>query len=877
MKNKMQICWVSNLQTFTAKIYFTFSLLCVTQLALAQFVDNFSDNDFTSSPPWTGDATRFIVSDNQLKLEAPVEDGVAFLSTISPVGTDATWEFKLKMVFNPSASNYCRVYLMADQPDLSGALNGYFVMIGDSKDEVSLYRQTGRTFSKIIDGRDGILNLSTIEIGIRVVRNEDEGWQVFTDLGLTGNYFLEGAIEDSTFMTSRYFGILCSYSATRSDKFFFDDFNIQGNVTNDDIAPDLVTIETRSSRALILVFSEPLEAESATNVENFSVSPAVGNPTAAVLNSDQKTIALEFDEHFPENTLSVLTIAGITDLSGNLMKPLDKEFLFVPPGKVESKMVIISEIFADPSPAVGLPESEFVEIYNRNDQPFNLLGWKLTDQSSSATLPDFILSSHEYVVLTSENSNFPVSEKILRLSGFPNLTNSADVLILKDGNENTIDSVYYSESWYKDEDKREGGWTLEIIDPDNICSEHQNWIASEGDMGGTPGTQNSVFANKPDLTGPKLLSAIPISPLELQLKFDEKLEKLVPERLAFNIDPLLEVAAVAFSNASLTTLKVSLVHEIQPGIAYTINTENLYDCAGNLIQPEAATAEFGLPEGADSLDVLINEILFNPRPTGVDFVEIVNSSAKFFNLRNWSLATLEDGIFRNKIVLSGEDFLLKPGGILAVTENSNIVMGEYLTSQEQHFLQVNDLPVFNDDMGSVAVVDATGDVIDYFHYSKDMHSVFIKDDEGVSLERISATNALPDQNWKSASSSVGFATPGYVNSNAPPESSITSEVLKVEPEIFNPLGGQNNFAFVHYNFEQGGRVANVKVFDSQGHQIKELANNDVVGTTGFYRWDGDRDDGTKASIGYYMIWFETFDNMGSIENFQARVAIAASF
>ena len=71
-------------------------------------------------------------------------------------------------------------------------------MIGDSKDEVSLYRQTGRTFSKIIDGRDGILNLSTIEIGIRVLRNEDEGWQVFTDLGLTGNYFLEGAMEDNT-------------------------------------------------------------------------------------------------------------------------------------------------------------------------------------------------------------------------------------------------------------------------------------------------------------------------------------------------------------------------------------------------------------------------------------------------------------------------------------------------------------------------------------------------------------------------------------------------------------------------------------------------------------------------------------------------------
>ena len=324
----MQICWVSNLQTFTTKIYFTFSFLCVAQLALAQFVDDFSDDDFTSSPPWTGDTSKFTVFNSQLRLEAPPEDGIAFLSTSSPVEADATWEFRLKMEFNPSASNYCRVYLMADQPDPSGVLNGYFVMIGDTKDDVSLYRQTGSTISKLIDGRDGILNLPTIEMGIRVLRNEDIGWQLFTDLGLTGNYFLEGAMEDDMDIASRYFGLLCSYTATRADKFFFDDFNVQGNATRDNIPPDLVRLETKSSHELILEFSEPLEAESATKVENFTVSPAVGNPLTAVLHADQKTLILEFDSHFSQSSLSVLAITGIEDVSGNLIKPLDKEFFF---------------------------------------------------------------------------------------------------------------------------------------------------------------------------------------------------------------------------------------------------------------------------------------------------------------------------------------------------------------------------------------------------------------------------------------------------------------------------------------------------------------------------------------------------------------------
>ena len=38
--------------------------------------------------------------------------------------------------------------------------------------------------------------------------------------------------------------------------------------------------------------------------------------------------------------------------------------------------VIITEIMADPSPVVGLPNAEFVEIKNVSSTAFNLNGWK---------------------------------------------------------------------------------------------------------------------------------------------------------------------------------------------------------------------------------------------------------------------------------------------------------------------------------------------------------------------------------------------------------------------------------------------------------------------------------------------------------------------
>ena len=872
----MQICCLSNLQTFTTKIYFTFIFLWNTQLALAQFQDDFSDNDFTASPEWIGDESHFQVTDNLLKLNGPKADGVSYLSTSSFVSQNASWEFKVSMAFNPSGNNYARVYLISDQSDLSEPLNGYFIMIGDSQDEVSLYRQTGLTYSKVIDGRDGILNLPAIAVRIKVVRDEIGGWQLHTALG-TEDYMLEGSTDDNDGSVSTYFGILCTYTATRSDKFSFDDFNIQGSPVVDEIPPTLKDIEVISSHVLNLTFSELLNPESASNIENYVVNPRVGNPRSATLEPDQKTVSLTFENYFSENIFSQLHVSRVADLAGNVIEDIQTEFIFILPLQPAAKDIIISEIFADPSPSVGLQETEFVELYNRSEKTFNLTGWKFTDQSSVAILPDFVLLPKEYVVLASQSATaLPSGKNLLPLLNFPTLNNSSDVLILKDDEGITIDSVQFSDAWYKDEDKSKGGWTLEIIDPDNTCSTHENWIASEDIHGGTPGFQNSVLANKPDLTGPTLRSAIPLNASTIELQFDEKLEKQLPPATSLTISPAVPVGSVSFASPALTELQLTLTQEIQTGLTYTIEVGTLYDCTGNPIQAEFTTVEFGLPEEADSLDVLVNEILFNPRPTGVDFIEIVNHSSKYFNLKNWSIATLEDGVINGKISLTPEDYLFNPGGLLVLTENADILKGEYLLSHEQNFLVLNNLPRLNDDTGSIVLIDPEDQVIDFFMYTKDMHSIFIKDDEGVSLERISlnATNTTP--NWKSASASVGFATPGYLNSNSV-QSSENSEAVKVEPEIFDPLGIHPNFALIHYTFDQGGNVANVKVFDSQGHMIKDLANNDILGTTGFYRWDGDRDDGTKARIGYYMIWFEIFNEQGVVKKFQKRVAIAAAF
>ena len=67
------------------------------------------------------------------------------------------------------------------------------------------------------------------------------------------------------------------------------------------------------------------------------------------------------------------------------------------------------------------------------------------------------------------------------------------------------------------------------------------------------------------------------------------------------------------------------------------------------------------------------------------------------------------------------------------------------------------------------------------------------------------------------------------------------------------------------------------MFDAQGHHVKQLATIEILGTKGTFRWDGDRDDGGKVRVGYYMVWFEVFDETGDVRTFFNRVAVATRF
>src|SRR5262245_45473762 len=117
-------------------------LLLNAYVCTAQFTDNFSDGDLSSNPVWSSDnMANWTVVGSQLRSNSATASSSFSIVTPSSTATDAQWEFFVNLQFNTSSTNYVDVFLMSELADLTAAgNNGYFVRIGGTPDEISLYK-----------------------------------------------------------------------------------------------------------------------------------------------------------------------------------------------------------------------------------------------------------------------------------------------------------------------------------------------------------------------------------------------------------------------------------------------------------------------------------------------------------------------------------------------------------------------------------------------------------------------------------------------------------------------------------------------------------------------------------------------------------------
>jgi len=852
------------------------ALLPVTGLR-AQFSDNFDDGDFTLGTLWTGDDALYTVVGSQLRSNSP---GAAnyHLSTPSSLVDDAQWEFFIDLKFSTSGANYADVYLMSSAADLASGVDGYFVRIGGTDDRVELFRSdVGTPVSLLVQSPDGVVNSSTANpFRIKVTRTAAALWSLYFDDGALGTYTLAGSATEGTYTTAGFFGIRIEQSSagTPVNNHFFDDISA-GPIPVDLTPPTLVSATVISDTQIDLAFSEAVEQFTAEEEANYDIIPF--NSAASVVRdgTDLALVHLTLAIAMQSGNTYTITVNGVEDLAANACVNETTDVLYFVPDEALPGEVVINEIFADPTPIIGLPEAEFIEVFNAtSNKTFDLADWTIGDGSSTGTFPSIPLTPGAFAILTDDTSapQYAGFGTVVSIGSFPSLNNDGDPLELKDDNGIPIDAVTYSDAWYNDDIKADGGWTLERIDPTTPCSSTANWTASNDPQGGTPGEENSVFAVVPDLTAPTLASVQVLNATELRLLFNELLDATSTATATYTLAPSGTVIGVVNGPAPVTAVIVTLDAPLEVGVLYTITVQGVKDCPGNAIGA-ANTAQFALPEPVVSGDVVINEVLYDPRVDGYDFVELYNRSTKTLSLGDLALANEEDGQIANITPIDAADLLL-PGQYVVITENPANIAAEYPLGMADRYLQA-DLPSFNNGEGSVVLLATAGDTLEIFRYNDDMHFELLNETEGASLERVDPARAVDDaSNWHSASELVGWATPGYLNSQFSAAPSASGELI-IDPAIFSPDNdGYQDVLTATYRFDEPGFTGTLKVFDLAGREERTILNNVLLGVEGAVSWDGILEDGSKGRIGPHIFVFEVFDLTGNVLRFRETVVLA---
>ncbi len=854
------------------KYTFILFILLVYHSAFSQTSDDFEDGNFTENPEWIGSQSLFKINSSfQLQLDDS-EANQAYLSTANAMMANTEWRCWIKLAFSPSGNNYARYYLISNQPNLSESLNGYFLQFGESgsDDAIELFRQDGDAITSICRGSEGIIS-SSFEIRVKVTRDGGGIWKLFVDQSGGEDFTFETEGVDNTYTQTSQIGYLCKYTSSNSSKMYFDDV-YAGPFIIDNEPPVLQSIVANTDSTTTLQFNELLNEGSVGLVSNYLIDNGIGNPTQAIRDEhDASMIQLKFSNKLELGKNYLMSVSGVKDLAENVMNPQQMEFSYY---RTQPFDIVINEIMADPTPPVALPDYEYLELYNQTETNIDLDGWTLTIGTTNKTFSSVIIPAKGYLIIAKEAAQEQLSEYGL-FYGFSTftLTNSGQTVILKSSDELIISTVSYTNEWYNNPEKEEGGWSLEQKNPENVCSGSENWTASNDGKGGTPGGINSV-ANNVVLT-PAFSKLEIVNNNTLLLFFNQSMDEASLNNInAYTVDGSIGSPEYIFTfEDEPNKVELYFTNTFATGLKYELLLNKSLSNCMQLNLTSDTLIYFGLPDIILPNDIIINEILFNPWTNGVDYIELYNRSDKIVDLSTLKIGSIKESPPNppdtTSYTIVNYQYLLLPEEYIALTVSPDIVKSQYYTINPNAFVKVDPFPSYNNDNGRVLLTSFEDVIIDSLNYNENMQFPLLVYYDGVALERINPNVSSSDvNNWHSAAESVGFGTPGYKNSQYVSNISDDDEII-IEPEIFSPDNdGFDDIINIKYKFDTPGYVMTVIVFDAGGYPIRKLINNEYLGTKGSVSWDGIQDDNSKAPTGIYVFYITVYDIDGNVKKYK---------
>jgi len=405
-----------------------------------------AEDDIGCTLHWEGETEKFIINAQEGIRLNDLESGstTAFITTLLESVRSTRWETDLSLKFNPSVNNYVRLYLASSSTDLFDTLDGYFLQIGGSKDDIALYRQEEDEKILIIPGRELMKGNSSPNLRIKIECDPNGQWTLWTKVDHEKTFTMEGSVRDTNLNHSVCCGICCVHTATRSRSFSFRQFRISHDV---EISPN-------------------------SHEEDDDDKDKDGGDEG---DHDE-------DEENPEEP-------------GPSYPPSV-------PGKVKN-MLLFNEIMYDSAP----DGAEYIEFYNPSDSTIiisKLLLFKMKSdgkvfsttilQNEKNLSKPLVIAGKSYICFTKDVRSLIKKHQaspntLIEISKFPLLSNEGGYLALVNADKKLIDKCRFFD-WMHNQ-KVTKGISLEKESPEQTV-DRAKWHSSKATSGGTPGVRNSL-------------------------------------------------------------------------------------------------------------------------------------------------------------------------------------------------------------------------------------------------------------------------------------------------------------------------------------------------------------------------------------------------
>jgi len=389
------------------------------------------------------------------------------------------------------------VYLSSDKNYLSDGCNAYYVQIGGTNDEVSMFIQEGTKKTKIIDGTDKRTDGNPIEIRIKVTRDAQGNFSLYSKLPTETNFVLEGTTQNVVLKQSSYFGLLFSNTTTTGSDYYFDEIVVTGQKAIDLEPPTWILFSIDNPNKLILGFSEAMDFSKAV----FGLDQGIGNPESTSVSDDKKTITLEYSTNFEKGKIYTLTISQLTDLGGNPIS-LTVRSIGITESIEVGDLVFNEVMFENPENSL-----EYLEIYNQSDKVLDVSGLVFTTRKTDGSLnagniipEQTLILPQGFLALCSDaemvkNYHACPAESNILTTAWSALNNESATLVLTNQLKDTIyDELTYSNKWHHILIKNPKGVALERMNPQLPTQSAETWHSASSEVNyGTPGYKNSQY------------------------------------------------------------------------------------------------------------------------------------------------------------------------------------------------------------------------------------------------------------------------------------------------------------------------------------------------------------------------------------------------